>query len=693
MHKYLFIGMLCMGLSGYCSASGTAVSPVKKPAKTKTAQHEQNLSNLNTKKLEKFLTWYETSVSKGKQFPDNVTQSYDKVRQHLDAKRKPIAAVKHKAPLTQAYHKQQKSHKHCHEGTCLKKYTINCSHFGKKGVVITRPGYYCLSENVIYKPHYDYVPAITIRSDDVILDLSTHVLSQCPKTFDAFDGTTAIVVESGYNFVTIKNGRIRNFSNNGVIVKSDNLSPDDHHGIVIENIIVNDCGKITTASELQPFNARSGIGVYGTTDCVIQNCETSGITSLIDTEAITTFFTDNILMKNCLSHANSVEPNEGFAQGIEMNFFNNATIDGCAGIKNVGAQVIGIIPVVGTNLVMNDCQGHENVSNFPMIARSFAAGIAIYNVDGGVVSNSQGNFNVAKSENLELRKFCTGIQVAASNIEVNNCEASFNIATSDTGLSGGGCVGFDINTVNSCVLKNCIAEGNSNYSIDENGGGGGVFGFDCDNASNVLLEDCVAIGNIAQPGGTPVKVGGFYASIFPEGGYFANIVYKNCTSLNHSCDFEGTTVAGFLIGENPPTTIVVNPNQIIIDGCIAEGNVNTSNPGIGAGVSIENGTTSSSVLNSILKGNGVGILVRGENSMSNHFENNEITANAVYGIEDTTNNLNSYAKNYAYNPDAVGNYAGLPPFTPIRTWQIGSAPAAVDNNGILDPLDNISVSN
>ncbi len=692
MRKHLFIGVLFMGIGAHCAASTTAVKPAVQDDK-----NERSL-NITTKKLQKFLTWYESSISSGRQLHDSLARVYNKVKVDRKAFKKAPAKSRKtlKTPRVQAFHKSQSSkssHKSHRKGSCLKKYILNCDHFGKKGVVLTRPGYYCLSENVAFKPYYEHVPAITIKSDDVILDLSTHVLSQCPASFDGFDDISAIVVESGYNFVTIKNGRIHDFSNNGVLVKSDNLSPDDHHGIVIENIIVNNCGKIDTATDLAPYNARSGIGVYGTTDCIIQNCEISGITSLIDTEAISTFFTDNILIKNCLAHDNSSDPDSGFTEGIELNFFNNAIVEGCAGNKNIGSQTVGIIPLVGTSLVIKDCQGNENVSNFPTVERAFSAGIAVYNVDGGVLTNSQGNFNVAKSENLDLRKFCTGIQVAESNIEVSNCEASFNLATSDTGLSGGGCVGFDINTVNSCVLKNCTAEGNSNYSIDQNGGGGGVFGFDCDNASNVLLEDCVAIGNIAQPGGTPVKVGGFYASIFPEGGYFANIVYKNCTSLNHSCDFEGTTVAGFLVGENPPTTIVVNPNQIIIDGCIAEGNVNTSNPGIGAGVSIENGTTSSSVVNSILKGNGVGILVRGANTVSNLFENNEITANSVYGIEDATNNLNSYAKNYAYNPDALDNYTGLPAFTPIRTWQVGNPPAAVDNNGILDPLDNISVTN
>lgn len=700
MHKYLFAGMLCMGVGGHFVASAAVATAKKDVAPLESFQNDASghIASMSKIKYNKFVAWYETALKQGKKHPDGVTKMYEKIKKPASPSKKAYAAAlqKPKSVVAKAFdksHHSKNSHKHRGAETCLKKYMLECKHFGKNGVVITKPGYYCLSENVTYKPHYDNVPAITIKADDVILDLSTHVLSQCPNTFAQFDNTSAIVVESGYNFVTIKNGRIHNFSNNGVIVKSDNLSPDDHHGIVIQKIVVNDCGKITTFTDLQPFNARSGIGVYGTTDCVIQDCETSGITSLVDTEAICTFFVDNLLIKNCLSHDNISDSNGGFLGGIEVNFFNNAVIEGSASYKNIGMQTVGIWPLVGANLVTNSCQTHENLGT------SFSAGIAIYLVDGGLLTNSQANFNVAKSENLESRIFCTGIQSASqSTVEIQNCSANYNLATSDSGLLATGCAGFDMNTVGSCILKNCTAEGNSNYCIDENAGGsnirGGLCGgFDCDRASNVLLEDCVAIANNPQPGGVASKVAGFYASIFPEGGYIENIVYKNCTSLNHSSDFPGTFVAGFLIGENPPTTIVINSNQIILEGCVAEGNVNTSNPGNGAGVSFENWTTSSSVQNCIFKGNGVGILVRGENTVSNLFKNNEISANSEYGIADFTQNLNSYAMNYAYNPDAIENYQGLPAFTPVRTWQIGFAPAPLDNNRTLDPLDNISVSN
>lgn len=701
--KKICIAMLWIVVAGQFAPLSAAQNKGIKPApfakvqKVEPTQKQNRFSNISYVKLEKFMKWYENSLTSGKVLSDCVTKSYEKVKLHLKASMKgtPVARKKivSQSAVAKAHYESKCSHP---AKSCLKKYILDCKHFGKKGVVITKPGYYCLAENVGFKPSQDHVPAITIRSHNVILDLSTHTLSECPSSFDQFDDTSAIVVESGYNGITIKNGKIRNFSNCGVLVLSENSVATDHFGIVIEDIVVNSCGKITTANDLAPFNARHGIGVYGTTDCIIQNCITSEITSLVDTEAVGTFFTDNLLIKNCISQNNTSDPDTGFTEGFEINFFNNVIIEECLSAKNTGSQVVGIIPIFGTSVVVVECQANENSSLFPTVNSPFAGGILINFVDGAVLARSEGNFNVAKGELLgsSHRKFATGIQIAVSTATVTECSANFNLATSDTGLSQGGCVGFDINTVDSCIVKNCWAEGNSNFSTDVTlDTANGVFGFDCDTASNVLFENCVAIANNAQEGGTPTRVAGFYASIFPEGGTFSNIVYKNCASFNHVSDFAGSAVAGFLIGEPSPTAIVLNPNQIVLDECIAEGNVNSATPDNGAGISFENGTTASSVLNCILKGNGVGIRVRGADTVANLFEKNEITANAVYGIEDTTDNLNSYAKNYAYNVDATANYIGLPAGTPIRSWQIGTPPAPVDNNGILDPIDNLDVFN
>lgn len=673
--KNLFI-LAVIALGGHCAAFSQT-----------TDENQKRFSQLPEAKIKQVLDW----------IADHPQGQLANIATQAQQKKPPVSTRKMAVEARHGSNKH-KHHSHCVE--CNKKYHIREAHFRKHGVVITKPGHYCLTENVVYKAHKDHSPAITIRANDVILDLSDHVLEQSTDSFSRYDDTSGIVVEPGYNNITIKDGRIRNFSNMGVLVASNATSLDeiDHNDIVIKDIIVNDCGKITTTPDIQPFFARSGIAVYGSRDCLIEDCEVSGITSFNDSEAFATFFTDTLTIKNCYSHHNfaNLDSDTGFVEGFQINFFSNTIITGCTAVHNNGAQSVGIVPLFGESLVLEDSQANDNIAPFPTVDRAFAGGIVVVFVDSAVVTNCQANHNVAQSELLGIsgRKFATGIQIALSNADVSNCSANFNLATSHTGLSQGGCVGFDINTVTATTLKNCSATGNSNFSTDASvGAANGIFGFDCDNASNVLFEDCVAIANNPQEGGTPVKVGGFYASIFPEGGPFSNIVYRNCYSFNHASAFEDATVTGFLIGEAPPTNAPSMPTQIILDGCIAESNFNSETPANSAGIIFEDFTTGSTIVNCILKGNGVGILLRGDDTVSNLIENNEVTANLVYGIQDTTSNLNSYAKNYAYNPDAVANYTGLPAFTPVRSWQIGNPPATVDNNGILDPLDNINVFN
>jgi hypothetical protein len=51
-----------------------------------------------------------------------------------------------------------------------------------------------------------------------------------------------------------------------------------------------------------------------------------------------------------------------------------------------------------------------------------------------------------------------------------------------------------------------------------------------------------------------------------------------------------------------------------------------------------------------------------------------------------------FAMNYSSNPVTASNYDGLPLGTPVRIWVVGAAPNPVDNNGIIDPLDNFSIT-
>ncbi|MCK4252805.1 hypothetical protein KAX97_15270, partial [candidate division WOR-3 bacterium] len=55
-----------------------------------------------------------------------------------------------------------KKHNKCKNKHCLKKYRINSRDINHSGYTITKPGYYCLAESVVFDPLADNVPAITI---------------------------------------------------------------------------------------------------------------------------------------------------------------------------------------------------------------------------------------------------------------------------------------------------------------------------------------------------------------------------------------------------------------------------------------------------------------------------------------------------------------------------------------------------
>jgi hypothetical protein len=99
--------------------------------------------------------------------------------------------------------------------------------------------------------------------------------------------------------------------------------------------------------------------------------------------------------------------------------------------------------------------------------------------------------------------------------------------------------------------------------------------------------------------------------------------------------------------------------------------------------------------------NGVGIQVRtnvpitSSISSRNNIRNNAVSGNTINGILDfvsagTSNN--AYYNNKASGPVLATNLI-VPAGTPIRNWdkEAGAFPAATDNNGIIDPLDNINI--
>lgn len=489
--------------------------------------------------------------------------------------------------------------KSCHKvKCCLKKQKITHRDFDlSKGFIIEKPGYYCLAENVDFNPINDSIAAITVRSHNVTIDLSTHTLQLTQTAYDTFDNLSGIIVESGFNNFTLKNGYVNRFSDQGVFVNTDNFVSSDHHNILIENVVVSNIGKINTQSAFDIFT-RGGININGSTDVLIKNCDVSVVFASDDSEGICCNYCDNIKVIECDTHDNQCSDISGFCVGIGFFEFTNGYIYKCNSLRNSGKQVYSIGPLIGKNLIMEQVVSNFNRSyGGPSNRGGFCAGFTVDSIENSVMRSCEANHNLceANSLNNSRRNFCTGIQYARlKGGSIIDCRANFNFTASSEQLTGGACVGIDINRCNGTVLQNCFAQENSIFNLTTGIFAGIAAGFDCDFSSNIVHENCTSIANNPRTGSgvSPQGALGFYASIFPEGGPFSNIVFRNCKALNHITEVVGTYAAGFFIGEDPLSPRPSTPRGIVIENCVSENNINTAtgNAGFGVGIVLSTGS-------------------------------------------------------------------------------------------------------
>lgn len=578
--------------------------------------------------------------------------------------------------------------------------------FSPSGIILDKPGHYRFLENVELNINTEGAAAVIVRSHDVTIDLCDRTLQLTQAAYDAFENVSAIVVESGYNNFTLQNGHIRRFSDQGVIVVTDNYLPTDHHGIIIKNVTVGNIGKIETQTPLDIFT-RAGININGSTDVVIEDCDAFDVKAFDDSEGISCNYCDHIKIDNCTGHDNQSNELGGYCIGIGLYAFTTASITRSRALRNSGRQVYAFSPFIGTSIVMDRCLSHYNRGFGPAaedLSGGFCGAFTVDTVNSATLTYCEADYNLTEANSIDNanRNFCTGIQFANGTAgTIDHCKASFNSTASSEQLTGGGCVGVDINRVDGVTVTNCFAQGNTMFNLAETGTFFGfAVGFDSDFSSNVVFENCTAIANNPQPGSStdPKACAGFYASIFPEGGPFSNIIFRNCKSTNHQVETDGILVAGFLIGEDVGSTILTYPEAVVIDNCIAENNRNTSEGSeeFGLGIGLMEGSNACVVSGNTLSRNGVGIYVntlRDDATLlaGNMVVKNKLIGNLVAGIVNLSETT-SYAKNYAHrNGSPVNNYVDLPDGTPIRTWNLGSPPNSVNNNGILDPLDNIDI--
>ncbi len=352
-------------------------------------------------------------------------------------------------------------------------------------------------------------------------------------------------------------------------------------------------------------------------------------TIFLNIQNIPGLFAFGIQMENC----RDIFLHQTSTNNIEnFGLVTNTTDSNCAGTIFFGC----------TNIVVEDCQSHDN--------HAFTTPF------NGLVTGDAFGFS---------------FQYASENVQCIGCSAYNNGGTRR-------CDGFVVERgTSSCVLEGCQAQGN--VVVDPTAAGvASHYGFEVvtvggwPTTENVVIKDCHVNG---QPN--------CFAVVGAK-----NVLIQNCTATAEDIFTFTSQQFGFALFQG---------NGCTIEDCIAVG-FEAHNGDCGFLLDAFNGTPSfnNNIRRCKAMNNNIGIklsLVGFTVVQANEAAFN--TANGFFDNSDGLNKTQAYFQNIAYGngPDSfAANYSGLPAGTPIRTWSIGSAPTAKDNNGILDPqLDNMSI--
>ncbi len=528
--------------------------------------------------------------------------------------------------------------------------------------VITKPGQYILAGDVNWKAPDANARAITIASDDVTLDLGGRTLRQInqpapisdpnPSTRhcrgEVVSGNVGIWAE-GRKGLVIKNGNVLSIQGVGVVAK-------DCRQVDLIDLTARNCGGNGVVDT--SFLCRNGgIFVMGTkdannniafaSDIRMINCVCSDNVSKLDfvvTLGALVLFCDNVEVKRCVfNHTANTSPQPS---GVQFN-------------------VVGIDFVICRNVLVEDCEAHENTSGgepagFFAWGENYKFLRCRANRNFTLAGNRACGFNISTTNNLEMI----------------DCEADGNFnanpnASADA-VKDFSATGYRIGrAVYRGLLENCRAVGN--YSVGKNSP---ASGFMLNSTSQMVVKNCAAIGNRNASGTDPGNglAAGFLASVTqpaPQGGFVGGVdnSFINCVADANTVD----RVPLFVQSPAPP-----------VDAGLLRGD-----PQKGAGFLLDNQKHPKIVGCQAMHNNGKGIWLRGSEGAV--VEGNLLVMNTLYGIhDDAPTGLSAYVGNGARlnGSGHANNYVGLPPGTPVHRWTLGSAPEA----GPAGQLENTSIS-
>lgn len=498
----------------------------------------------------------------------------------------------------------RKHRRNCHKSTrvckdkCkpITKYDFGCHR--DETYYICKPGYYCLKDDVSFKPQPVKSNAIVIDSDYVVLDLCGHELSQGNDvTF-----CRGILVKAGHENVTILGsyGSIKNFTLQGIYVEGDNKDVTIGDDTQLD---INGCGKGSNFCDAAVDPATNVL------EPAHLGALQFGETKWWEFQGYGPVYGDivSLLVKNVKAERNMGRSIVLLGNGKSVAYenvsvsFNSENRSG-SGFTVQGTQVIHF---------PSEWKG----MTFPP-----EEGISDDLIDGWTVDNCDFSFNAGSSETDIVRLDAFNAGNSLKNVKVTNSRFNSNTAVSTADPE-------PLARVRACVIfgVDCVDVVDSE-ACDNVAGfmeGFHISGFltTPDPFPNTLREcrsvdfvNCKAANNIAKSARSGTLSRGFIMA------YTDGYSYTNCIAENNSVSVEEDKILGAttnaygirIVGTDSTTFFEGDTLNGVVKGCrITQNTVNTEF-GTGYGIDVSDDIRGLSILDCDISENSLGYSIETE---------------------------------------------------------------------------------
>lgn len=355
------------------------------------------------------------------------------------------------------------------------------------GIVINAPGTYVFANDITWAPTSAAV-AITIQSNDVVLDMQGFTLESIPTLFK----TRGILAEASENLQIIK-GTVRHMGLFGI-------ECNQCLNVSIKEIAIDGLNADDTVNFTQPAGILANACINVSIDkCIVKNIK-SQVASLSGIQFNSTIGASvtNSQIKNLLNR-------DGVCAGIGHLLCQDILVKSCK-IANIQTQfidnnntsghtAIGILPFLSSNIKISKC----DISNITGCCDD-AHGLSLFVCSNAIVKKCKVRNVLDGAGPAQTGAKATGIEVYASEVTVIDCFVKNIVAINPQDLQAAGysvALANDVKFIRCEAKKVKVVDAQGNYNPTLGFGVG--FGWAPDPrpeflapATNILYLDCIA---------------------------------------------------------------------------------------------------------------------------------------------------------------------------------------------------------